>query len=126
MMSACASTSRSGRTLDLLPPAHRLWRPAYGSSAAAKFERHILGVGRARTWRSSSSPPSADQFMRDGDARYPSKVFNHNQADVLAMVAIAIRACLAFDGGLPPGPGPGRAGEAEWIGLGRVYEEVGI
>jgi uncharacterized protein YprB with RNaseH-like and TPR domain len=114
--------------LDLLPPARRLWRPAYGSCALQSLERHILGVGRAEDVESFLIPAIYHQFMRDGDARYLSRVFNHNQADILAMVALAIRACLAFDGGLAgtgAGAAPGRAGAAEWIGLGRVYEEVG-
>jgi tetratricopeptide (TPR) repeat protein len=114
--------------LDLLPPARRLWRPAYGSCALQSLERHILGVGRAEDVESFLIPAIYHQFMRDGDARYLSRVFNHNQADILAMVALAIRACLAFDGGLAgtgTGAASGRAGAAEWIGLGRVYEEVG-
>ena len=61
--------------------------------------------------------------MRDGDARYLQRVFNHNQADVLAMVAVAMRACLGFDGGLGTGAAPWPA--AECLGLGRVYEEMG-
>jgi uncharacterized protein YprB with RNaseH-like and TPR domain len=112
--------------LDLLPPARRLWRPAYGSCALQSLERHVLGVGRAEDVESFLIPAIFHQFMRDGDARYLQRVFNHNQADVLAMVAVAIRACLAFDGGLAAGDGAGGvAGAAEWIGLGRVYEEVG-
>jgi uncharacterized protein len=120
--------------LDLLPPARRLWRPAYGSCALQSLERHVLGVGRADDVESFLIPAIYHQFLRDGDARYLQRVFNHNQADVLAMVAVAVRACGAFDGGLAQGE-PGEPGErgaggpavspAECIGLGRVYQDLG-
>ncbi|HEX2515670.1 MAG TPA: ribonuclease H-like domain-containing protein, partial [Chloroflexota bacterium] len=105
---------------DLLPPARRLWRPAYGSCALQSLERHVLGVGREADVESFLIPAIFHQFLRDGDARYLQRVFNHNQADVLAMVAVAVRACLVFDDGLN-----GAVPSAECLGLGRVYEEMG-
>ncbi|MGH2351911.1 MAG: ribonuclease H-like domain-containing protein [Chloroflexota bacterium] len=119
---------------DLLPPARRLWRLAIGSCALQSLERHVLGVGRQDDVESFLIPAIYHQYLRDGDGRYLRKVFNHNQADVLAMVAIAIRACLAFDGGAPAS-GAGGAGSrnqerqpqlspGEWVGLGRVYEQL--
>jgi uncharacterized protein len=100
---------------DLLPPARRLWRPAYGSCALQSLERHVLGVGREGDVESFLIPAIFHQFLRDGDARYLQRVFNHNQADILAMVAVAVRACLVFDDGLN-----GAVPSAECLGLGRV------
>lgn len=122
--------------LDLLPPARRLWRPAIGSCALQSLERHVLGIGREHDVESFLIPAIYHQFLRDGDARYLQRVFNHNRADVLTMVALAIRACLTFDGGLadaddiPHGTGgdlPRRpaSSAAEHAGLGRVYEQLG-
>jgi uncharacterized protein YprB with RNaseH-like and TPR domain len=108
--------------LDLLPPARRLWRPAYGSCALQSLERNVLGVGRADDVESFLIPAIYHQFLRDGDARYLQRVFNHNLADVLAMVAVAVRACGAFDGGLASN---GAVSPAECIGLGRVYQDLG-
>jgi tetratricopeptide (TPR) repeat protein len=86
------------------------------------LERNVLGVGRADDVESFLIPAIYHQFLRDGDARYLQRVFNHNLADVLAMVAVAVRACGAFDGGLAS---DGAVSPAECIGLGRVYQDLG-
>ncbi|HEX2032903.1 MAG TPA: ribonuclease H-like domain-containing protein [Chloroflexota bacterium] len=111
---------------DLLHTARRLWRPAIGSCALQSLERHILGVGREDDVESFLIPAIYHQFLRDGDGRYLKKVFAHNEADVLAMVAVAIRACLAFDCGTGQGrDGHAQLSAAEYVGLGRVYEQLG-
>ncbi len=114
--------------LDLLPPARRLWRAAIGSCALQSLERHVLGIGREHDVESFLIPAIYHQFLRDGDARYLQRVFHHNRADVLTMVALAIRACSMFDDGLGDserGAGGPALGAAEYIGLGRVYEQLG-
>ena len=114
--------------LDLLPPARRLWRPAYGSCALQSLERHILGVGRAEDVESFLIPAIYHQFVRDGDARYLSKSLQpqpgghpgHGRHRHPGLPGVRRGPRRDRDRGRP-----GRAGAAEWIGLGRVYEEVG-
>lgn len=78
---------------DMLPPARRLWRPSVQSCALQSLERHILRVGREADIESFLIPAIYHQYVRDGDGRYLERVFNHNRADILATVALAIRAC---------------------------------
>jgi uncharacterized protein len=78
---------------DLLHAARRIWRPAVQSCALQSLERAILRVGREDDIESFLIPAIYHQFLRDGDGRYLQRVFNHNRADILAMVALAARAC---------------------------------
>ncbi|MBI3974739.1 MAG: ribonuclease H-like domain-containing protein [Chloroflexi bacterium] len=132
---------------DLLPAARRLWRLAIGSCALQNLERHVLGVHRHDDVESFLIPAIYHQYLRDGDGRYVKRVFDHNLADVLAIVALAIRACDVFEQGstadLPPGPRPqgkenGMAASsggsetlsaplsaAECVSLGRLLEQLG-
>lgn len=129
---------------DLLPPARRLWRPAAGSCALQSLERHILNVGREDDIESFLIPAIYHQYLRDADGRYLQRVFNHNRADILAMVALAVRACgmLEMDEGRvadeqrmtkdegssvfrPEQVNRPVLSAAEYVGLGRVYEQMG-
>jgi uncharacterized protein len=115
---------------DLLAPARRLWRLAAGSCALQNLERHILRIGRNEDIESFLIPAIFHQYLRDGDGRYLQRVFNHNRADILSMVALAIRACTMLEapatGDRVAGSGPGPAiSAAEYVGLGRVYEQMG-
>lgn len=136
---------------DLLPPARRLWRGVVQSCALQNLERHILGVQRQDDIESYLIPGIYYQYLRDGDGRYLQRVFNHNRADILALLALAIRACAAFGtgsahatrqatpgwstsgvtgGGLEGGqrvssPGWPNVHPVEYVGLGRVYEQLG-
>jgi uncharacterized protein YprB with RNaseH-like and TPR domain len=113
---------------DLLPPARRLWRAAAGSCALQSLERHVLGARREHDVESFLIPAIYHQYLRDGDGRYLRRVFDHNRADVLATVALAVRACSALDGATGERGGPRRPvhlSAAEYVGLARVYEQLG-
>jgi len=112
---------------DLLHASRRLWRFALGSCALQHIERQVLRVGREDDIESFLIPTVYHQFLRDGDGRYLQKVFNHNRADVLAMVAIATRACAMFDAPLdaPLKRDPTHTlSAAEYLGLARVFEQM--
>ena len=139
---------------DLLHAARRIWRPAVQSCALQNLEKAILRVGREQDIESFLIPAIYHQYLRDGDGRYLQRVFNHNRADILAMVALATRACglmeaMAADGptlraGLPDGmashgqhenehDGQREDGReqrvaavepAECVGLARVFEQL--
>jgi uncharacterized protein YprB with RNaseH-like and TPR domain len=130
---------------DLLHVARRLWRAAVPSCALQSLERHILGTWRQDDVESFLIPAIYHQYLRDGDGRYLRKVFCHNEADILAMVALAARACRALVGGpVSAATGatararPARAepwgqstvvgssvSAAEFLGLARLYEQLG-
>lgn len=110
---------------DLLAPSRRLWKAAVPSCALQSLERHVLGVAREADIESFLIPAVYHQFLRDGDARYVQRIFNHNQADILALVAIAVRACAALDAcAAPRDPRPALSA-AEYAGLARIYEQLG-
>ena len=110
---------------DLLHASRRLWRFALGSCSLQHIEQQVLRVGREDDIESFLIPSIYHQYLRDGDGRYLQRVFNHNRADVLAMVAIATRACAMLD---EPSEAP-RDREAltaaEQLGLARVFEQMG-
>jgi uncharacterized protein YprB with RNaseH-like and TPR domain len=115
---------------DLLPPARRLWRTAVGSCALQNLERQLLSVHREHDVESFLIPAIFHQYLRDGDGRYLQRVFNHNRADILAMVSLAIRACGALESATA-GEGaarrrpPDRLSAPEYVGLAHVYEQLG-
>ncbi len=112
---------------DLLHPARRLWRLALGSCSLQQLERHVLQVGREEDIESFLIPAIYHQYLRDGDGRYLARVFNHNRADILAMVAIASRACSMIDESPEDADAPStrpRLSAAEQVGLARVFEQM--
>lgn len=113
---------------DLLPPARRLWRAAVGSCALQNLEKQILSVHREQDVESFLIPAIYHQYLRDGDGRYLQRVFNHNRADILAMVSLAIRACGALESataGDRHRRRQDRLSAAEYVGLAHVYEQLG-
>jgi uncharacterized protein YprB with RNaseH-like and TPR domain len=78
--------------IDLLPPARRLWRARLGSCALGSLERTLLGLQRSQEdvpgWL---IPALYYDYLRSGNARPLSRVFYHNQVDMLSMVTLAGR-----------------------------------
>jgi uncharacterized protein YprB with RNaseH-like and TPR domain len=111
---------------DLLHASRRLWRLALSSCSLQHIEQHILGVGREEDIESFLIPAIYYSYLRDGDGRYLQRVFNHNRADVLAMVGIATRACsmLGLGGAPERDPGASRLSAAEHLGLARIFEQM--
>jgi hypothetical protein len=87
-----------------------------------------LGTTRDHDVESFQIPAIYYQYLRDGDGRYLQRVFNHNHADLLALAALAGRACEVVLAGLSAGR-PATSGRrltaAEWLGVSRVCDELG-
>jgi uncharacterized protein len=117
---------------DLLHASRRVWRHALPTCALQHLERNVLNVGRENDIESFLIPAIYHQYLRDGDGRYLARVFNHNRADVLAMVALATRACAMLEDALEPDAQPRSryAGQTpklsahEQLGLARIFEQM--
>lgn len=88
---------RHGRLLDvphidLLPPARRLFRARLGSCALGALEQNLLGLQRTQDDVPGWLIPSLyHNFLHTGDARELTRVFYHNEMDMLSMVTLAAR-----------------------------------
>jgi uncharacterized protein YprB with RNaseH-like and TPR domain len=78
--------------IDLLPPARRLYRARLGSCALAALEQNLLDLRRSQEdvpgWL---IPTLYYNYLRSGDARELTRVFYHNEMDMLSMVTLAAR-----------------------------------
>lgn len=83
--------------IDLLPPSRRLWRTRLGSCSLGALEKNLLGVQRSQEdvpgWL---IPGLYYDYLRSGNARPLSRVFYHNQVDMLSMVTLAARVMRQF------------------------------
>lgn len=83
--------------IDLLPPSRRLWRARLGSCALGSLEKTLLGLERSQEdvpgWL---IPGLYYEYLRSGDARPLTRVFYHNQVDMLSMVTLAGRVMRQF------------------------------
>jgi uncharacterized protein YprB with RNaseH-like and TPR domain len=78
--------------LDLLPPARRLYRARLGSCALSALEQSLLGLRRTEEDVPGWLIPSLyHNYLRTGDARELTRVFYHNQMDMLSMVTLGAR-----------------------------------
>lgn len=78
--------------LDLLPPARRLYRARLGSCALSALEQSLLGLQRTEEDVPGWLIPSLyHNYLRTGDARELTRVFYHNQMDMLSMVTLGAR-----------------------------------
>lgn len=78
--------------IDLLPPARRLFRARLGSCALGALEQSLLGLSRTQDDVPGWLIPSLyHNFLRTGDARELTRVFYHNEMDMLSMVTLAAR-----------------------------------
>jgi uncharacterized protein YprB with RNaseH-like and TPR domain len=87
---------------DVLPLARRLWKSRLGSCSLGSLEAQLLGQPRHDDTPGWLIPQLYFDYLRDGDARRLAGVFAHNERDVLALAALAGRACRTlndpFDG----------------------------
>ena len=78
--------------IDLLPPARRLYRARLGSCALGSLEQNLLGLHRTQDDVPGWLIPSLYyNYLRTGDARELTRVFYHNEMDMLSMVTLAAR-----------------------------------
>lgn len=78
--------------IDLLPPARRLFRSRLGSCALGALEQNLLGLHRTQEdvpgWL---IPTLYHNYLRTGNASELTRVFYHNEMDMLSMVTLAGR-----------------------------------
>jgi uncharacterized protein YprB with RNaseH-like and TPR domain len=88
--------------IDMLPVARRFWRRRNGLTAGAAvpetgcsliaLEQQLLGTSRQGDVPGFEIPSRYFHFVRTGDARQLSAVFNHNRLDLLSLAALTVRA----------------------------------
>lgn len=106
--------------LDLLGPARRLWRDSLPSCALSALERAVLGVQRDQADVPSGDIPRIYRdYLATGDAREISRIFYHNQVDILSLVTLAVRLGQAFS------EPTAELGGAELFALARWHRETG-
>jgi uncharacterized protein YprB with RNaseH-like and TPR domain len=97
LMNRMRSDIRDKPHIDLLPPARRLWRQRLGSCALGSLEETLLGLRRTHEDVPGFLIPSLyNAYLRHGDARELSRVFYHNQIDMVSMVTLASRIMRQF------------------------------
>ncbi len=83
--------------IDLLLPARRLWRNRLGSVALSALEDNLLAIKRTHADVSGWLIPNLyHDYLRSGDAREMSRVFYHNQIDLLSMVVLTAEVVRQF------------------------------
>ncbi|PID85691.1 MAG: hypothetical protein CSB13_06775 [Chloroflexi bacterium] len=97
LMNRMASDIRDKPHIDLLPPARRLWRQRLGSCALGNLEETLLGLRRTQEDVPGFLIPGLYRaYLRHGDARELTRVFYHNQIDMVSMVTLASRVIRQF------------------------------
>ncbi len=85
-------------SLDLLPLARKVWRNRIGSCALGNCEARILGVKRTQADVAGAQIPGIySQYVHSGQAAEISRVFYHNQQDIVSMSFLlrALMECAA-------------------------------
>lgn len=106
--------------LDMLGPARRLWKDSLSSCSLGMLETHVLGVDRGFDVPGWRIPSLYFQYLRAGHIGHVLPVFEHNEHDLLTLVALT-----GHVGRILERPDEVDLQAAEWFGLGRVYEDLG-
>jgi uncharacterized protein YprB with RNaseH-like and TPR domain len=97
LMNRMPTNIRQMPHIDLLPPARRLWRQRLGSCALGSLEESLLGLRRTHEDIPGFLIPALyNAYLRHGDARELTRVFYHNQIDMVSMVTLASRIMRQF------------------------------
>jgi uncharacterized protein YprB with RNaseH-like and TPR domain len=107
--------------LDLLHPARRLWRERTGSCSLAHLEEALLSFRRQRDIPSELIPSFYFRYLRERKPSIMEPVFSHNAHDLLSLMALKARACLAVE---DPVGGAIEQG-VDFYCLGRLFEDSG-
>ena len=105
--------------LDLLRPARRVWTGWLADCRLATLESAVLGLAREDDVAGAIIPLLYFDYLRSRRPAPLRRVFAHNRADVLSLVALVgwFGRALADDPGVRP---------AELAGLGRLWEPVDL
>jgi tetratricopeptide (TPR) repeat protein len=97
LMNRMPTSIRQMPHIDLLPPARRLWRQRFGSCALGSLEESLLGLRRTHEDVPGFLIPGLyNAYLRHGDARELTRVFYHNQIDMVSMVTLTSRIMRLF------------------------------
>jgi hypothetical protein len=106
--------------LDMLHVSRRLWGSEAGCSLRV-LEEALAGVARTGDIAGAEIPARYVHYARTGDARPLCPVFEHNRLDLLSLAVLASVALRLVE------DGAASARDArECLGLGRVFERVGL
>jgi uncharacterized protein YprB with RNaseH-like and TPR domain len=106
--------------LDLLFPARRLFKRRVGSCGLTELEQSVLGMPRRiGDVAGYEIPPLYFAYLRNRDGRPLLPVFEHNRADILTMLSLAVRMARHV-----ADPSTARHG-VDLYCLGRLFEDAG-
>jgi uncharacterized protein YprB with RNaseH-like and TPR domain len=104
--------------LDLLRPARRVWGRVLDDCRLGTLERTVLGVEREDDVLGAFIPSLYFAFLRSRQAAPLARVFAHNRADILSLVALL--------GWLADAHGEADLGADELAGLGALWDGVDV
>jgi uncharacterized protein len=106
--------------LDMLGPSRRLWKNQLPSCSLETIEAHVLGVQRGFDVPSWRIPSLYFQYLRAGHIGHVLPVFDHNEHDLLTLMAITGHVGRILDR-----PDEIDLQAAELFGLAKLYEDLG-
>ena len=106
--------------LDMLGPARRLWKDRLESCSLEMLETHILGVRRGFDVPGWRIPSLYFQYLRVGHIGHVLPVFDHNEHDLLSLVALTGHVGRILDE-----PDEVDLHAAELFGLAKLYADLG-
>ncbi len=121
ILSRISSKIKEMPNLDLLYPSRRIWKGAYENCRLITLESQLLGIERVDDVPSEWIPSLYFEYIKTGDGRKISKVFYHNQMDILSMVALSGRIHLIYHDPYAARPRRG----VEHFSLGRLFWDHG-
>lgn len=121
ILSRMSSKIKDMPNLDLLYPSRRIWKGAYENCRLITLESQLLGIERVDDVPSEWIPSLYFEYIKTGDGRKISRVFYHNQMDILSMVALSGRIHLIYHD--PHAAKPRRG--IEHFSLGRLFWDHG-
>jgi uncharacterized protein YprB with RNaseH-like and TPR domain len=106
--------------LDMLGPARRLWKDKLPSCSLEMLETHVLGIKRGFDVPGWRIPSLYFEYLRAQHAGHVLPVFDHNEHDLLSLLALTGHVGRILDQ-----PDEVDLQAAEWLGLGKLYEDLG-
>lgn len=121
ILSRIPTRIRNLPNLDLLYPSRKIWRGAYENCRLITLESRLLGIEREDDIPSELIPSMYFKYLHTRDGRIISKVFYHNQMDILSMVTLLGRIHLIYHDPQATKPRKG----IEHFSLGRLFWDHG-
>lgn len=106
--------------LDMLGPSRRLWKDRLVSCSLDMLEMHVLGVRRGFDIPGWRIPALYFQYLRGGHVGHVLPVFDHNEHDLLTLMALTGHVGRILDA-----PDEIDLQAAELFGLAKLYEDLG-